>query len=119
MEFCIVMTQQAVIERIRNNWTKHVEEYNEQMAGYKAAMEDYTKQLNEWAQAGKSNKERPEEPFKPRDYSGDYEKLLAVFEAHEADRIELFQEQIEKVVHDEFIWKQQFIQTSGVYNVNR
>lgn len=125
----IQMETKTVLELLKDHKEKHIQEFSEQMQGWKKAMEQFAVELSEWkdsisddifAQSDKdTRKQRPVEPQRPISFVKDYDKLIELVEHHVGDKVEIEQYEFDQIVKDEFGWKGQFLSNSALYSNSR
>lgn len=114
--FTITMTTMKVLDLLKDHRKSHVEEYEQQLTGWKADMEGYSFKVNEWAFLGGDIKDRPQQPPKPADYTKDYDNMISMVKDHIEDTLTLDKSDYEIVVQDRWNWKDSFQLTSTMYN---
>lgn len=111
----VTMNTHFVIETLKENRKKHVEEYKEQLNGWKEKMEEHNEQMMDWVSNSGANK-RPVEPFKPEDYVETYDKYINMMENHIDLRITMSEYEYEQLIEDNFNWKGKFLSNSTLYS---
>lgn len=114
-DFFITMETKRCIELLRKNRKAHVEEYANQLTGWKLLMSQHSEEMLDWAQRG-GNGDRPVQPSKPKDFQKDYDWLIGFLIEHIHDTVEVSSETYDKVVRNEFSWKDQFLTNSTLYS---
>lgn len=115
-EFKITMKTARVLSLVKQHRKTHVDEYEGQVQGWKAQMEIYAAQVSKWAMDGGEPEKRPNQPNKPRDYTEDYDNIIAMVQEHILENLVLSGSDFEKMIQDKFNWKEGFLHTSSVYN---
>lgn len=103
-----------VLTTVKENKQNHIKEYEKQLNGWKKKMKEHNELMVKWAEGGGSE-ERPREPFKPTNYTKDYDKNIELLNAHEDDFIELEEYEYDTLIKDKFQWKSGFLATSNMY----
>lgn len=112
----IEMHHSDVVGLLKRHRQAHVEEYNKQLEGWQKAMEDHAIELNKWAAAGGTYKERPHEPDRPDDFADDYDEYLDMLTHHIGETVRLTSGDFKQIVKDEFGWKHGFLHNSTLYS---
>jgi hypothetical protein len=97
------------IEVLKQNREKHIEDYKEALGVWREAHAEFTKVLEEWAasEAG-SSYNKPQEPSRPRNYLGEYDKLIAKLGRHRDETIILNDNEYSIIFEDNFYWQGSF-----------
>lgn len=101
-----VKISEAVAALVSNR-EKHTEDYKEALDVWRKAIADYTKTIESWAEnAGVG--ERPHQPTAPRNYLGEYNKLIKKLNFHQDETILLNDSEYNTIFEDQFWWQNQF-----------
>lgn len=112
----IIVSRIRAIENVEANKAKHIEEYADQLAGWKIKMDEYGKHLSDWAASNAKRADREEEPERPVNYVEEYDNLLAMLDWHIEESLELSECDFNKIVKDEFHWSGIFTSNSSMYS---
>lgn len=116
----LLVNKMDAIELLESNKEKHVAEYELQLEAWKKAYAEHTEALNKWAQSS-DHKEvpQPKEPFKPKYYVAEYDKLIQKLTVHQQALIELdadgYSKEYEKIFENSFEWSNSFATLSSNY----
>lgn len=94
------------IEVLKVHRSRHIEDYKEAQDTWRKDMEEYSKLLEEWVKS--SSPDRPEEPSRPRNYLGEYDKLINKLGRHHSEIIDLNDSEYSTIFEDHFYWQNQF-----------
>lgn len=121
----ISMNAQELLNTLKTNRQKHIDEFGEQMQGWKVVMEDYGKKLMTWKEQFSNNifddvmeirKSQPVSPSRPISFVDDYDKLIELLEHHNDLNIQLEQYEFDQIVKDNFGWKDTFANNTAMYS---
>lgn len=123
----IQMETKKVLSLLQEHRQNHIDEYANQVQGWKEAMESYSQKLIDWknefsedvfkaSEEAKATNNRPAEPLRPVSYVKDYDKFIELIEHHIADTIFIGEHEFNQIVKDEFGWKNHFATNSMLYS---
>ncbi|MNJ90172.1 hypothetical protein D3C87_77660 [compost metagenome] len=123
----IQMKNKEVLSLLDKHRQNHINEYANQVQGWKEAMENFSQKLIDWKnqisedifeenENHKSTNTRPQEPQRPVSYVKDYDKMIELLGYHIGDTITLEEYEFNQVVKDEFGWKGHFMTNSALYS---
>lgn len=112
----ITMDKNTVLNKLYSNREKHRATYADAKLGWEVKMEEYSKQLAQWAKGGT---DRPQEPHKPVNFMKEYDFLIEMIEAHREASIQLDEDDFKKIIKNEFSWSGYFATTNSAYTVVR
>lgn len=98
---------------LKENHEKHINEYKEKLAEWRKAVAKYTEDLARWFKDEK-DEGRPPEPPRPRNYLGDYDRLINKLSWHTDETIVLSDYEYNMIFEDSFQWKNNFKQQNYV-----
>lgn len=121
----IRINKKKVLNTLKENRQKHIDEFTLQVQGWKEAMEKYSVELAEWRDSISEDifhsheiHKRPQEPHKPISYVKDYDKFIELVEHHEGEHVDLEEYEFNQIIKDEFGWKGHFLTNSALYSSN-
>jgi len=122
----ITVNKNKLIEIIKNNRSRHIEEYKESWIGYKSSYELYLKKLSIHIQRELDSVRKNlyttgvnldfyfKDP-EPVSHEEDYNSIISMLELHSEDTVELSFKDHELYVRDNWAWKKEFVRTSSLY----
>jgi hypothetical protein len=84
----------------------HIFDYKEALATWREDLAAYTHDLTVWAREMQGN--RPSQPSPPRNYLGEYDKMIAKLHRHKDVNIILSDKEYSIIFEDEFYWQSSF-----------
>lgn len=111
----IVIPKSEALGHLNTNYKKHKKEYDAQVKGWKWATRDWAYKVTEWAEGPADPGECPRMPYRPIDHRNDYRTLIRMVGSHSMPDIELDERDYQKVVLDNFEWRERFLGTTMVY----
>jgi hypothetical protein len=84
----------------------HIFDYKEALATWREDLTSYTHALTIWAREMNGN--RPNQPNPPRNYLGEYDKMIAKLHRHKDVNIILSDKEYSIIFEDEFYWQSSF-----------
>lgn len=111
----IVIKTQNALELLKQHKQTHMDTFEETVDGWKIALEKYTEELNQWAKDGGVQGDRPQEPYKPKDYTKDYDNLIDLLENHVLDNLEVEEYEYDQIIKDKFGWTDGFLLSNSTY----
>jgi len=111
----ITFPKAVALQILVENHAEHTKEYNQQVKGWKKAIKEWAKETAKWADGPADPKECPRMPYRPSDYRNDYRTLIRMIESHDSPTLELDERDYQKVILNNFEWREQFISTSILY----
>lgn len=119
----IQISKKKVMNTLKENRQKHVDEFALQVQGWKQAMEKYAGELATWRDSisedifnSEEAPKRPHEPVKPMSYVDSYDKYIELLDHHEGKHVELEEYEFEQIIKDEFGWKRGFLANTNLYS---
>jgi hypothetical protein len=105
------------VDMLKKNREVHIADYKEALTVWREDVVAYTKVLEEWASKDAYGG-RPNEPIRPRNYLGEYDKLIAKLGRHQDETITLTDSEYSTIFEDAFYWQGQFQrQKSPIYTM--
>jgi len=106
-----------LLAHLKANREAHIAEFNESMVGYREAM------IKAFAQALKKAKANEDvdhmvDIVRPFSYLESYDEAIAMLEWTIDQEVELDRQQFKQYVQDEWVWKQAFVRTAGMYKAS-
>jgi len=103
-----------LLKHLTANREAHIAEFNESMVGYREAV------IKAFAQSLKKAKANEDvahtiEVVRPISYLESYDEAIAMLEWTVDKEVELDRSQFKQYVQDEWVWKQAFVRTAGMY----
>lgn len=112
----VKLKKHELLEVLKRNSEKHLDDIAEALTLRRDEMHEYfTNQINKM---DRDDEYEPKENInfpKPVDSSDDYSKAIRMVEMTQDDIIELNENQFDKLVMDNWDWKQSLITTSAIY----
>lgn len=102
-------------ELLNKHKSRHITAHEEAKKGWEVAMEKYSKDLSVWALAGGVDKDRPKEPFKPVNYTKEYNALIEKISYHQEALLVLTDHEFNQIVKDKFGWSHGFMASNSTY----
>ena len=113
----VKLDKKELLGIVRANKEKHIEQYNEAVADYKAAAIKLAKENLKLANTGDLEKisKIKAMPSVPTSYEDNYERAIRMLELSVDSIIELEEHIFNQLVLDEWQWKHQFAVASALY----
>lgn len=94
------------IEVLEQHRERHIQDYKEALATWREDLAAYTDGLTAWAVDMQGV--RPSEPSAPRNYLGEYDRLIAKLCRHKEETLVLEDTEYAMVFEDRFYWQSSF-----------
>lgn len=101
----VKVNKQKLIDTIKANKAKHIEEYNQAVLDYKEEADKKLRELRRNLNDGRLDLQLV--MTTPQNKEEDYDKLITQFEWELNDTVELSQEEFNEYVHDDFDFARQ------------
>lgn len=111
----LIISKKVALETLYKNKQKHIDTYEETIKGWQRKMEEFSSELNKWAQEGGDPQDRPREHQKPQNYTEEYDALIKKLEHHVLDTIEIEEYEFDQIINDRFDWSSGFLSTASFY----
>ena len=115
--------RKALIEKVKANKKKHVEEFNAASAEYDKMLVQKLRKMVAAAEANLeakpgTKKEVPHDVdlVRPKSFEKAYDIAINMLEMGEGDSIELPLNIFAQIVHDEWDWQDEFFASASIYN---
>lgn len=107
---------EEAIEALQEHRARHVQDYKEALVTWREDLAAYTSGLTAWAVEMQGN--RPAEPSAPRNYLGEYDKLINKLNRHYDELIILNDTEYSTIFEDDFYWQSSFQrQKAPIYTI--
>jgi hypothetical protein len=113
----VKMNRQELLEIVKKNATKHVQDYDEAVEDYKLAVVKLAKSNLKLANSGELDQIRKIKnlPQPPANYAENYTRAIRMLELSVDAVIEVEEHIFNQLVLDEWGWKQAFVAQSALY----
>lgn len=113
----VKMNRKELLKIVKENQKKHVEDYNEAVADYKAGVVKLAKLNLKLANSGELEEIRKIKnvPQAPTSYEDNYSRAIRMLELSVEDVIDVEEHIFNQLVLDEWGWKQAFTTMSATY----
>ena len=113
----IKMNRLELLKIVQENRLKHVQEYEESVVDFKAAVLKIAAENSKLAKSGDLNKiaKMKAVPNKPQSYETEYHKAIRMLELGVEDVIEVEEDIFNQLVLDEWQWKRSFAMSAAMY----
>lgn len=115
----IMMDKEKVLSLLALNKRNHIQTYTDALAGWEQEMNDYGQKVADWATQSGELKDKPAEPYKPVNFTKEYDCLIEMIEHHEFPDIELDEYDFDKIVRNKFSWSDHFVNSNSRYTAVR
>lgn len=113
----VKLNRVELLNIVHDNKLKHVNQFEESVAYFKAAVVKLTTENSKLAKSGDLDKIAKIKPIptKPVSYEDNYNRAIRMLELSVEDTIELEEDVFNQLVLDEWHWKNQFAAISAMY----
>lgn len=113
----VKVEKKKLLSIVRENREKHIKEYDESVADYKAAAVKVAAEHVELAKTGELSKiaKIKAMPSAPVNYEKEYDRAIRMLELSVEKEIEVEEDIFNQLVLDEWAWKHQFVASASLY----
>lgn len=116
----ITAKTQDVLEKLRENREKHVNEHKRALEGWRKTVANEVVELASYASSDKdlspSKLNVPSAHDKPESHVEDYDNAIAMLEWHEEETITLSSSDVRNYIQDQWTWQRDFKMSSAKYS---
>ncbi len=112
----VKVCRNKLLDTLKDNLEKHKVDVKEALEARHTETKEYFKNLSEKIEKDPTFQPKETISFpKPQDNSAEYERAIRMVDMSVEDIIELTEDQFDKLVMDNWYWKQDLIRTASMY----